>query len=759
MSISNDVFEIRSSEHFFLNLTNAQQLAYFQELCQDSHIRKVNPILSQVKDLLKLRNPSTPYSAQALEEKAHQFLEENGGDSYGNWVFYPWRNTLVHLLPEKEFAEVRTIRNKYKITHEEQEQLTQKKIGVVGLSVGQSVALALSLERTFGELRIADFDTLELSNLNRIRTGVHNLGEKKTTIVSREIAEIDPYLKVTVFEEGVTEGNIDRFLLDGGKLDILIDECDSLDMKLLMRERARYFHIPVIMDTSDRGMLDVERFDVEPDREIFHGLVQGLDYRLLKDLPMKERIPIVLKITGLETLSTRMKASLLEVNQSITSWPQLASSVFLGGALAAHASKEILLDNPLDSGRFYVDFDELLVPIEKEAFSQQDVLDTQKTVQLKEKFLAKTTRSSQYLLSDAELESMLTYANLAPSGGNVQPWFWIFDERGVLHLMHDQERSKALLDFKGTGSLMAFGAALENLRIWCHYHGILHTIVYTIQAFEDTAIASVVFEGKQSEAIASPFVELYEYIPLRVTDRLNQGRKPIPEAILQDFYQIGNQSDIGLDLFSLEADIRTLASINGRMDWVRMINKTGYEDFLSEIRWTPEQALATGDGIDLATFDFGPAEKSLMKLISNRQAMQVIRKFKLGQGFTKISDDTFNSASVIGIVSAKDFTPEAYLQAGAILQRIWIMAAKYHISFQPVTAALFMFHRYTKGGEKDFSLFEQNLMDSCLQDLNALVNPHDRELLFMFRLSLSDGKVVKSHRRPIQETYKKVTHV
>ncbi|HPF91885.1 MAG TPA: hypothetical protein PLL57_14590, partial [Flavobacteriales bacterium] len=71
-----------------------------------------------------------------------------------------------------EFALVRTDRNRNKITREEQAILSSKKVGVIGLSVGQSVSLTLALERSFGEIRLADHDTLELSNLNRIRSGV-----------------------------------------------------------------------------------------------------------------------------------------------------------------------------------------------------------------------------------------------------------------------------------------------------------------------------------------------------------------------------------------------------------------------------------------------------------------------------------------------------------------------------------------------------------------------------------------------------------
>src|SRR5690606_3514442 len=101
--------------------------------------------------------------------------------------------------------------NKFVITEAEQKTLQNKKIGIIGLSVGQSVALTLALERGCGELRLADFDTLELSNLDRIRTGVYNIGIKKSILVAREIAEIDPYLKVVLYNEGIHEDNIDEF--------------------------------------------------------------------------------------------------------------------------------------------------------------------------------------------------------------------------------------------------------------------------------------------------------------------------------------------------------------------------------------------------------------------------------------------------------------------------------------------------------------------------------------------------------------------
>ena len=109
--------------------------------------------------------------------------------------------------------------------------------------------------------------------MNRVRVVVHEIGSDKTAIVARQIWEIDPYAQLSVVGEGVTPDNVASFL-DG--LDVVIEECDSLAMKFAVREHARARRLPVLMATSDRGMFDVERFDLEPDRPLFHGLAGKL---------------------------------------------------------------------------------------------------------------------------------------------------------------------------------------------------------------------------------------------------------------------------------------------------------------------------------------------------------------------------------------------------------------------------------------------------------------------------------------------------
>jgi molybdopterin/thiamine biosynthesis adenylyltransferase len=312
----------------------------------------INDCLSdQIHDLIKMRNPNRLLTAAEKDELLQKELDGRSLHEYGTWVYYPWKHCLVHLLDEEDFIAVRTVRNRYKITPEDQLRLRNKAVGIIGLSVGQSVATAIAMERIAGTIKIADFDILELSNLNRIRTGVMNLGIPKCIAVAREIAEIDPFLNVEIFPEGITASNIEDFIGGERKLDLLIEESDNMEIKLLSRQVARNYKIPVVMDTSDLMLMDIERFDLEENRPILHGLIEENWDHLSAD----ERKQLALKLIELDKVSEKGRESLMQIGKTITTWPQLATDVIAGGAVAAKFVREILLGNSVSSGRSRID--------------------------------------------------------------------------------------------------------------------------------------------------------------------------------------------------------------------------------------------------------------------------------------------------------------------------------------------------------------------------------------------------------------------
>src|SRR6185369_5315885 len=126
----------------------------------------------QILELFQVQNPGLVYAPNFKEvfEKHYKKLQNTVPLwQQGRWVYYPWNSTLVHVLTDKEFQLVRTARNRNLITAEEQDKFYNSIVGIGGLSVGNSVALAIVLQGGARHIRLADHDVLALSNTNRIR--------------------------------------------------------------------------------------------------------------------------------------------------------------------------------------------------------------------------------------------------------------------------------------------------------------------------------------------------------------------------------------------------------------------------------------------------------------------------------------------------------------------------------------------------------------------------------------------------------------
>ncbi|GLZ78477.1 ubiquitin activation protein [Actinorhabdospora filicis] len=345
--------DLRSWRPTLLTPSDPGDRTALEALLASGVIREVHDTIEdQIGELISSRDPKTvPDPTQRAEQLAGLAAWE-----YGTWVHYPWSARLVHVLPREEFRLVRTDRNRGKIERPEQRRLLGRTIGVAGLSVGNSAAVTLALEGIGGRFRLADFDDFGLSNLNRLRAGVADLAVNKTVLTARQLFEIDPYLDIEIFPDGLHEGNLADFV-DG--LDLLVEECDSPHVKIAARERARLLGVPVVMDCNDRGMLDVERFDLEPARPLLHGRIR-ITAQEAAGLSRDERIALILDMVDLDRISPELRASIAELGRTLSSWPQLASGVALGGALVTDAARRILLGGDCPSGRYYTDFTELL---------------------------------------------------------------------------------------------------------------------------------------------------------------------------------------------------------------------------------------------------------------------------------------------------------------------------------------------------------------------------------------------------------------
>lgn len=743
----------------FYNLAVAAQKKELQNLiASTSNLQVYDHINEQVKELIKCLNPAIVFLPQAELEKAiaHQFGQQPT-EEYGVWVYYPWVQKLVHLLNEPEFIIVRTNRNKHKITEAEQLILSQKKIGVMGLSVGQSVSLTLAMERGFGELRIADFDELDLSNINRIRTGVSNIAIKKTIIVAREIAEIDPYLKVVCFDEGITNDNLQIFLTENGKLDLLIDECDSFDIKINARNVAKSLGIPVLMEGSDRGTIDIERFDLEPDRPVLHGMVSHLDMSKYASLTtMDERIPYITAVTGVETLSPRMKASAVEIMATISTWPQLASAVTFGGGVTADLSRKILLGNLKTSGRFFIDLDEIIS--DEKGLNDKKAKPTEQLAPLQTKdieaFIAanKLGKNKGEEITENILNQLIEAAAKAPSGGNNQPWRWHY-QNGLLHLFLEQSVAQAYLDPQCISSYISIGCAIENLLLAAANQNLSVKWELTPKLAPNHIAWFSFSTNYQANAEE---IKLGNQINARHTNRKIVPKQDVEKEELDYLTQLVSQTEgAKLNFITDLEKVKAIATIATQTDLLRMFIPEAHEDFIvKEMRWDLDEVKATEDGIGIHTLDLSNNDQIGIRLLKDRRMIDFLQQINGGSGFKRLSMQQFMSSSAVGLITMPSTNISSFVEGGIAAEKLWLGATALNLQIHPINVPLIFF--YKNSIENDLKIPETSkaqLKDAEQRFKQVFGLTGTEQSIFMFRLFKSSPSPERTIRKSISKIF------
>ncbi|WP_413768723.1 Rv1355c family protein [Rhodococcus pyridinivorans] len=658
-------------------------------------------------------------------------------DEAPRWAYYSWSRIAVRILGPAGFDRLRLDRNRNKITADEQARLRSAKVGVVGLSVGHAVAYTLALEGACGALRLADFDTLELSNMNRLPVSVADLGVNKAVIAARRIAELDPYLPVEVWTEGVTPETVGAFCRD---LDVVVDECDSLDVKLLIRTEAARQRLPVVMHTSDRGLLDVERFDLDGDLLPFHGLLGDIDPETLQTLSTRDKVPYVLRLLDPEEISARMAASMLEVGESLETWPQLGADVGLGGVTVSAAVRGIVLDHPVASGRCRVDLDPHLdaLDVPSGASDVPDVADEPAGTE-PEATVPKTPPDG---VPQDPVEAVIDAAIRAPSGGNAQPWS-IVVEPDRLTFALAPEPEPVLMDLHRRGSLVALGAALHNARVAAANHKILGPETVLDRPGEPEP--GVPLAHLELGSDTDPDLAAYHSGMLaRATNRSPGDPHTVTDDELETMYAAARLVGGRIGVVTESDDIARLAEILAESDRVRYLDNRLRSEMVAELRWPGDPD--PDSGIEVDSLGLDTAETAMLDVVLRDDALDRLEEWGLGRGLGKMTRDRVLGSAGLVAVFTEGRSPADYIRGGAVVESVWIAAQEIGLAVQPVSPVFL--YADTRSDLERLSPRHVDDLDALRQDLHAVLKiPEGGGLALLLRFGRASAATMRSRRR------------
>ena len=114
---------------------------------------------------------------------------------------------------------------------ERQKKLSAASVAVCGLGgLGSNIAIALA-RAGVGKLIIIDFDSVDISNLNRQQYFPDQLGQPKSQALCDTLRRIAPYCEIVPHQVKLTEENIPVLL---GEADIICEAFDKADQKAML---------------------------------------------------------------------------------------------------------------------------------------------------------------------------------------------------------------------------------------------------------------------------------------------------------------------------------------------------------------------------------------------------------------------------------------------------------------------------------------------------------------------------------------------
>jgi len=213
-----------------------------------------------------------------------------------------------------------TERTELLIGKEKLSKLNNSHVAVFGVGgVGGYVAEML-VRAGVGEITIIDFDKVDITNLNRQIIALNStVGKQKVEVMKDRLLDINPNLKITVFNEKYLPDNHDMFFTK--KYDYVVDAIDMVSSKVDLIKYCHEHNIEIISAMGAGNRYTVPDFKVV---DIFSTFNDGLAKVIRKKL--REEGILKHKVAFTENIANPNG----EVIGSISYYPAMCGCVIAG---------------------------------------------------------------------------------------------------------------------------------------------------------------------------------------------------------------------------------------------------------------------------------------------------------------------------------------------------------------------------------------------------------------------------------------------
>ena len=636
------------------------------------------------------------------------------------------------------------------LSRADQHRLARTRVAIAGMGGVGGVHLMTLARVGVGAFSIADFDRFEPATFNRqVGARVDTLGQPKTQVMRQEALNINPYLNIRVFDEGVHAGNVDQFL-EGA--DVFLDGLDFFApaARRLLFQKARERKIPAV--TAGPIGFGTSALVFHPDGMSFD------DYFDLRD--DQDEIQHLLRFyVGIVPHGWFRNYTLPQFGVRLNSKtaPSITIGCLLASAVAGTEIVRLLLNRGgVRTAPRYFQFDGYFQKIKTgtlrwgnrgplqrmKLFLGNKLLDRQQRL-----FRSRPKAPTWDRLGpipEPVLTHLLTAGLQAPSGDNLQPWVFRQGEQSI-EIMINAGNEKSFFNFNERATLISLGMVAENIRIAATDYGLetnLH--VPPNPAIEWTQLTF----SKTSPPLDSLADVLWE----RNTNRRPYIKRDIPSYSLEAMTAAVKGRGGKLFWKTDREAISALAEMAYWADRARVVIRDCHETLYDAFRNNAKEARQKGDGFSYGNVLASPDQRLFLKLTRPWPVMRFANRIGLGDVVAKASRDSMMASAGIGLILMPTDSNADVFQGGRAFNQAWLTATLHGLVLQPMASLPFFWSRWKTEGENAFPEEARPHIPRAMAILRSVFEGVDfdrQNVLLLFRVGFAADIPEGTFRRPL----------
>lgn len=318
---------------------------------------------------------------------------------------------------------------------------------------------------------------------------------------------------------------------------------------------------------------------------------------------------------------------------------------------------------------------------------------------------------------DAErIRSLLSYAILAPSSHNTQPWRFVIADNTV-SLYADRSRALPANDPCDRELTISCGCALMNLRVAAAHTGLAVHCEMTPDDSDDDLLAVISFAP--ADASSLPGVELFQSIEDRRTCRKRFDADDVPAQVLNALAAAATEEACWLEVIESEENRQACVALVAQGDSMQWSNPD----------WRQELANWMHPG--------GECDGLTVPGIVAPIAQAVVRTFDMGDGVAAKDRQLADASPVLAVLGTAGDTVADWLAAGQALQKVLLTA-------------------HSRGLQASY-LNQPIQIEALRPELHRLMK-QDGFAQILLRLGFTDDEIGATPRRPLDEVVEEVIH-